>query len=152
VQRAAFCVLTVATTVLVAACQQSGLIARPAQGTPSALAVPAGFGVVVGQITPWYGDTRMLPTPPPAHPAGTVIVLRGTVTWVPTGAGGLSLHLPTETVTWESIPADGQYRFILPPGSYVIETTEPLWDYTSVSVLAGQTINTADLYPNKPYR
>jgi hypothetical protein len=93
----------------------------------------------------------MLPTPPPAHPAGTVVVLRGIVTWVPTG-GAFSLQLPTETVTSESIPAGGEYRFVLPPGSYVIETTEPRWDYTSVSVLAGQTINTQDLYPMKPYR
>jgi hypothetical protein len=106
---------------------------------------------VVGQITPFYSDTRNLPTQPPAHPAGTVVVPRGTGTWVPTGAGGVSLHLPTETVTAESIPAGGQYRFILPPGSYVIEITEPRWDYTSVSVVAGQTINTKDV-PHDPYR
>src|ERR1700686_1165999 len=116
--RAALCVLTVATTLLLAACQPSGLTARPTQATPSA-SVPAGFGVVVGQISPCYLDNRPNP-PPPAHPAGTVVVLRGSVTWVPTGAGGVTLHLPTETVTAESIPAGGQYRFILPPGPYVI--------------------------------
>jgi hypothetical protein len=130
-------------------CAGTSQTARP-QLTPSS-AIPAGFGVVVGQITPWYGDTRNLPTQPPAHPAGTVVVLRGTDSWVPGPAGGVSLQLPTETVTAESIPAGGQYRFILAPGSYVIETTEPLWDYTRVSVVAGQTINTKDV-PHDPYR
>lgn len=131
-------------------CAGTSQTARPAQATPSA-SVPAGFGVVVGQITPWYGDTRNLPTQPPAHPAGTVVVLRGTDSWVPTGAGGVSPKLPTETVTAESIPAGGQYRFILSPGSYVIEVTEPFWDYFDVSVVAGQTIDTKDV-PHPPYR
>jgi hypothetical protein len=142
---------TLLLVLLVAACQQPGATARPAQPTQFSSAIPSGFGVVVGQITPWYGDTRGLPTQPPAHPAGTVVVLRGTVSWVPTGAGGVSLHLPTETVTAESIPANGNYRFILPPGPYVIEITEPTWDYWSVSVVAGQTINTKDV-PHVPYR
>jgi hypothetical protein len=150
VPRSALCVLTVATTLLVAACQPSGPTARRAQATPSR-SVSAGFGVVIGQISPCYGmDYRPNP-PPPAHPAGTVVVLRGPVTWMPTGAGGFTLHLPTETVTAESIPADGQFRFILSPGPYVIETIEPLWWYTSVSVVAGQTINTQDL-PLEPCR
>jgi hypothetical protein len=162
--RAGLYVLTVLTTLLLAACQQSGPTARPAQATPSA-SLPAGLGVVVGQISPCYGmDLRGLPTQPPAHPAGTVVVLRGTVTWVPTGAGGVTLHLPTETVTSESIPGGGQYRFILPPGPYVIFVPSPgvyvatpggqmtaVGPYTIVSVVAGQTINTQDV-PREPCR
>ncbi len=148
--RAVLCVVTVGTTLLAAGCQQSGATARLAQ-PPSSPAVPAGFGVVVGQITPFYGDTRMLPTQPPAHPAGTVVVLRGSSLWVSTGTGGFSLHLPSETVAMASVPAGGQYRFVLPPGPYVIETTEPTWDYWDVTVVAGKTVNTKDV-PHPPYR
>jgi hypothetical protein len=132
-------------------CAGTSQTARPAQATSSA-SVTASFGVVVGQITPFYGLMGVEASPPPpVHPAGTVVVLRGHSTWVSDGAGGQSLHLPTETVTGESIPADGQYRFILPPGSYVIEVTEPLWDYFDVTVVAGQTIDTKDV-PHDPYR
>jgi len=147
--RATLCVLTVATTLLVAACQQSGPAAR-SQSAPSSSTMPTEYGVVVGQIEMCYGDTRLLATPPPAHPAGTVVVLRGTITWVPDSRGGSSLHFPTESVTSESIPQDGQFRFVVPPRSYVL-VPEPLGMYTSVTVLAGQTINTQDL-PVEPCR
>jgi hypothetical protein len=152
VPRPAFCVLIVATTLFVAACQQSGPIARPAQAPPSASAVPASFGLVVGQINACVGmDYRPNPPPPP-HPAGKVVVLRGTATWVPNTAGVFSLTLPTESITAESIPAGGEYRFKLPPGSYVIFVPSPgvyaiapdgretpVGPYANVSVAAGQT-------------
>jgi hypothetical protein len=160
VPRAALYVLTVATTLLVAACQQSGPTARPAQATPSA-SVAASFGVVVGQITPCTVDSRPNPPPPP-HPAGTMVVLRGSATWVPVTAGGLTLALPTEAITSESIPAGGEYRFILPPGSYVILVPDgtygfapggpmtPGGPYANVSVVAGQT--TSQDVPEGPCR
>jgi len=121
VPRAALCVLTVLTTLLAAACQQSGPTARQAASTPSGVqVVPIGSGLVVGQISPCYGPPPRTP-PSPAHPAGTVVVLRGSIKWIPDGRGGLSLGpFPTETVATESIPAGGTYRFTLPPGPYVI--------------------------------
>ena len=152
VPRAALCVLTVLTTVLAAACQQSGPTARPAASTPSGVHVaPTGSGLVVGQISPCYGPFQRTP-PPLAHPAGTVVVLRGSIKGIPDGRGGQYLGpFPTETVANESIPAGGTYRFILPPGPYVIvfppySTGEvpggpkiSFAPYASVSVVAGLT-------------
>jgi hypothetical protein len=163
VPRATLCILTVATTLLVAACQQSGPTASQAAPTPSA-SVPASFGVVVGQINVCVGmDYRPSPPPPP-HPAGTVVVLRGSATWVPVTAGGLTLTLPTESITAESIPAGGEYRFILPPGSYVIFVPDggygfapggpitPTGPYANVSVAAGQTTHQDVPDPSIPCR
>jgi hypothetical protein len=150
--RSALCVLTVATALLAAACQQSGPTARQAASTPSGVhVVPTALGLVVGQISPCYGPPHGTP-PPPAHPAGTVVVLRGSIKWISDGRGGQSLGpFPTETVATESIPTDGTYRFMLPPGPYVIVTppyssgsvpggpTISIAPYVSVSVVAGQT-------------
>jgi hypothetical protein len=140
VPRAALCVLTVLTTLLAAACQQSGPTAGQAASTPSGVPVVATApGLVVGQISPCSGPPRRTP-PPPAHPAGTVVVLRGSIRWIPDGRGGQSLGpFPTETVATESIPAGGTYRFTLPPGPYVIVTPP----YSSGSVLGGPTISIA---------
>ena len=134
-----------------AACQQSGPTAE-SQLTPSSPPIPGAFGILIGQISPCYGgDTRIgFATPPPEHPAGVAVVLRGTVTWQPDGTGGFSLHLPTQSVASESVPAGGQFRFVLAPGPYVV-ITEPSGVYTSVSVVAGQTINTKDV-PQPPCR
>ncbi len=148
--RAALCVLTVLTTLLAAACQQSG---PTASSTPSGVhVVPAAPGFVVGQISPCprplWGTA-----PPPAHPAGTVVVLRGIIKWISDGRGVQSLGpFPTETVATESIPAGGTYRFTLPPGPYVIVNppysigsvpggpTISFAPYATVSVVAGQTV------------
>jgi hypothetical protein len=150
--RSALCGLTMATALLAAGCQQVGPTARPAAPTPSGVhVVPTAPGLVVGQISPCSGPPRRTP-PPPAHPAGTVVVLRGSIEWIPDGRGGQSLGpFPTETVATESIPADGTYQFTLPPGPYVIVyppystgsvpggPTISIAPYASVSVVAGQT-------------
>jgi hypothetical protein len=152
VPRAALCVLTALTTLLAAACQQSGPTARPAASTPSGVHVaPTGSGLVVGQISPCYGPPLRTPRPP-THPAGTVVVLRGSINAIPDGRGRRYLGpFPTETAATESIPAGGTYRFTLLPGPYVIVlppystgevpggtkiSTAP---YASVSVVVGQT-------------
>jgi|SRR5438132_435464 len=151
VPRAALCVLTVVTTLLATACQQSGPTAGQS-ARPSAVQVAPSYGLVVGQINRCYGDYQRTP-PPPGHPAGTVVVLRGYIKWTPDGRGGQSLGpFPTETVATESIPTGGTYRFILPPGPYVIVIPPyvnvgsvpggpTIWlaPYASVSVVAGQT-------------
>jgi hypothetical protein len=149
--RTGVCVLTVLTTLLATACQLSGPTARQAASTPSGAQVaPTGYGLVVGQISHCYGDFQRTP-PPPGHPAGTVVVLRGSVKWIPDGRGGQYLGpFPTETVATESIPAGATYRFILPPGPYVIVLppylsgsvpggpTNSFAPYASVSVVAGR--------------
>jgi hypothetical protein len=145
-------------------CAGTSQTARLAQATPFA-SVPASFGVVVGQINYCGGmDYRPNP-PPPAHPAGTVAVLRGSITWIPIAGGGQSLGpFPTETVATQSIPTGGAYRFILPPGSYVIvilpylsvsvvgEATISVAPYASVSVVAGLTTHQDVPPPDYPCR
>ncbi len=119
--RSARSFLTVAVMILALSCQQSGVTSKQAPTTPSAQAVPVRFGLVVGQIRPCRpSDYLATPVPPPGHPAGTVTVLRGSITWVPGMAGGFTPALPTEAVIEESIPADGGYRFKLSPGPYVL--------------------------------
>jgi hypothetical protein len=150
--RSALCVLTVATALLATGCQQVGPTARPAAPTPSTVpAATAGFGLVLGQISPCEAPPHLGATPP-GHPAGTVVVLRGSVKWIPLAGGGKSLGpFPAETVATESIPAGGTYRFTLPPGPYVIVyppyssgsvpggPTISIAPYASVSVVGGQT-------------
>jgi len=152
VPRAAVCVLTVMTTLLATACQQSGPTARHGATTPSGAQVaPTGYGIVIGQITPCYAGYQRTP-PPPGHPAGSVVVLRGSIEWIADGRGGQYLGpFPTETVATESISTGGTYRFILAPGPYVIVLppyssgsvpggpTISFAPYASVSVMAGQT-------------
>lgn len=149
--RATFCLSAIALTLLLASCQESSQTAKRPAPTPSVAPTQAGFGLVVGQISPCIGP----PYPgakPPGHPAGTVVVLRGSMTWTSDGRGGQYLGpFPTETVATESIPTGGTYRFILPPGPYVIVLppystgsvpggpTISFAPYASVSVVAGQT-------------
>ena len=164
VPRAALCLLTVLATLLAAACQQSGPTAGQAASTPSAVhVVPTSLGLVVGQISPCSGPPRGT-APPPAHPAGTVVVLRGSIKWIPDGRGGQSLGpFPTETVATEWILAGGTYRFALPPGPYVIANppystgsvpggpTISIAPYASVSVVAGQTVHQDVPVPEECY-
>ena len=148
--RAAFCGLTVLTTLLAGGCQQPGPTARQADSTPSGAQVAPTYGVVFGQISPCYSDFQRTP-PPTGHPAGTVVVLRGSIKWIPDGRGGQYLGpFPTDIAASESIPAGGTYRFNLPPGPYVIVLppylrgsvpggpTISFAPYASVSVVAGQ--------------
>jgi hypothetical protein len=150
--RSALCVLAVATTLIATGCQQLGPTARSAAPTPSTVpAATAGFGLVLGQISPCEGPPHLGATPP-GHPAGTVVVLRGSIKWIPDGRGGQSLGpFPPETVATDSVPAGGMYRFMLAPGPYVIVhppystgsvpggPTISIAPYVSVSVVAGQT-------------
>ena len=150
VPRGALCVLA-ATILITTACQQSGSTARLTAPTPSdAHVAPTGSGLVVGQVSPCYLPNPRTPLPP-KHPAGTVVVLRGTVKWTPDGRGGQYLGpFPMDTVATESVPADGTYRFVLIPGPYVIVLlpwmsgsvpggpTVSFAPYASVSVAAGQ--------------
>jgi hypothetical protein len=87
--------------------------------TPAPQQFPGGRGAVVGGINPCFG---IPPTPGgPTYVAGTVTVLRGQVTWKPTGPGSSVPVLPTAQVTEQTLATNATYRFLLDPGSYVLE-------------------------------
>ena len=114
---------------------------------PSAAVGSAGFvftaaapstGTLTGGIDPCEG----IPIPGgPKYAAGTVVVLRGTVTWRTTGPGTSALVLPTQVVASESVKVDQTYSFRLPPGSYVLVAHFPppsnVTPFVSVTVTAG---------------
>jgi hypothetical protein len=87
------------------------------------------------------------------YEAGTVTVLRGVVSvWIPDPLAKSALP----TVATQVVPEGGEYRFILPPGPYVLVGDDggtdtingiPWVPWTSVSVAAGQTIST-DIPPS----
>ena len=156
-RRNAVSILTVLIALLATGCEQPAATARHIVPAASGLGdgAPYGYGVVVGQIGRCYGPPAIgQSSPRPPHPAGTVIVLRGSVEWLPAPNGGAYRGpLPTETVTSEWIPEGGTYRFNLPPGPYVLALA-PFWiagvpgvpSFRSgisenVSVVAGQTIS-----------
>jgi hypothetical protein len=74
---------------------------------------------VVGGIAPCYG----IPPPPggPTYVAGTVTVFRGQVTWKPIGLGSSVAVLPTAQVAEQAVATNATYRFVLDPGSYVLQ-------------------------------
>lgn len=120
---------------------------RSTQESGDALPFPANrgprgdFGYVVGQL----GRCPIRPflppgTPtPPSHPAGTVVVLKGSSMWEPATNGGVELVLPTQVVTSVAVPENGRYRFRLAPGDYVLATPGSIVPYADVSVVAGRT-------------
>jgi hypothetical protein len=81
--------------------------------------LPAGQGAVVGGIAPCHG---LPPTPGgPTYVAGTVTVFRGQVTWKPAGPGSSVAVLPTAQVAEQTVGTNATYRFVLDPGSYVLQ-------------------------------
>lgn len=74
---------------------------------------------MVGGIAPCYG---LPPTPGgPTSVAGTVTVFRGKITWKPDGPGSYLAVLPTARVADQSVATNANYRFVLDPGSYVLQ-------------------------------
>lgn len=53
--------------------------------------------------------------------AGTVAVFRGHVTWKPTEPGNWVAVLPTARVAEQRVATNATYRFVLDPGSYVLQ-------------------------------
>jgi hypothetical protein len=104
--------------------------------TPS----PNGKGVITGGIVPCSG---LPPEPNSRHyAAGTVTVFQGHI--ASNGA------LPTTVVVEESVAVNGTYRFVLDPGSYVLQGRFPpptnVLPSTSVMLRAGDNLK-ADI-PN----
>jgi hypothetical protein len=104
------------------------LIGRPVSSTHAAAqlsprpALPAaGTGIVTGQLSACFGvvpQNGPLPVTP-----GTVVVLRGVLTWKPDGPGTWRLvYPPGPAVASEHISDNYHqtFRFALPPGHYVL--------------------------------
>jgi hypothetical protein len=92
-----------------------------AQTRPGPALPAAGTGIVTGHLAACFG---ILPStkPWPVTP-GTVVVLRGRLTWKPDGPGTWRLVYPNgPAVASEHISDnyDQTFRFALPPGHYVI--------------------------------
>ena len=101
-----------AIAILATACGSPSPVPTPVQ-------LPEHHGTVVGGISPCYG---IPPTPGgPIYVAGTVTVLRGQVAWKPAGPGSSVAVLPTAQVAEQSVATNATYRFVLDPGSYVLQ-------------------------------
>lgn len=148
VVQAARGVLAVTMVAILSNCQTSGPTSEHANPTHSEPVARSDFGLVVGEV----GRCGVPPgmTRPPAHPAGTVVVFRGSSAWIPAPGGGSMLSLPTEAVASAWVPGAVEYQFSLLPGPYVLgvwygaATTSPqspqVYPYANVSVVAGRTI------------
>jgi hypothetical protein len=118
----------VALAVLAITVTAGILIGRAVTGTHAAGAVrprpavaAAGTGIVTGHLAACFGlapSAGSWPVTP-----GTVVVLRGTLTWKPDGPGTEQLVFPKgPVVTSEHISNnyDQTFRFALLPGQYVL--------------------------------
>ncbi len=124
---------------LLAGCASSTADHR-APDTPAS--VPSGMGAVIGGIDPCSG----LPiVGGPRYAAGTVTVLKGTVSWEPTGPGTSAAVFPATVAASQSLAENATYRFVLAPGTYVLRAGFPppanVEPYATVTVLAGRTLH-----------
>jgi hypothetical protein len=105
-------------SVVVPAGLMLSLVGCQASPTVSpAATIPTGNGVVVGGIDACSGLPLLTN---PGFVAGTVTVLRGTVSYVPEADGASTDVLPKETVAFQSVAKHQRYRFTLAPGNYVL--------------------------------
>jgi hypothetical protein len=91
-----------------------------AQTRPRSAAAGAGTGIVTGHLAACFG---IAPTNGRRITPGTVVALRGQVTWKPTAPGTWMLVYPKgPAVSSQHISNnyDQTFRFALPPGHYVI--------------------------------
>ena len=119
--------IAVALAVLGAAAVAAMLIGRAAMGSHGAAyprprpAAPAtGTGIVTGHLAACFGI-------PPTHgrriTPGTVVALRGHITWKPTAPGTWMIVYPKGPAVASGHISDNYdqtFRFALPPGHYVL--------------------------------
>jgi hypothetical protein len=116
-----------------------------AQAGPRAAVAAAGTGIVTGHLSACFGvalSTGSWPVTP-----GTVVVLRGRLTWKPDGPGTQRLVFPAgPAVASQHISNnyDQMFRFALPPGHYVLAgrygTGPGFVTFSQVTVTAGAVI------------
>jgi hypothetical protein len=149
--------LAVALAVLVAVAVTAVLIGRVtigshrvAQARPRPAALAAGTGIVTGHLAACFGI-------PPASgrriAPGTVVVLRGHITWKPIAPGTWMIVYPNGPAVASQHISDNYdqtFRFALPPGHYVLagqyDHGSGYGTFREVTVTAGANLR-ADL-PN----
>ena len=147
--------IAVALAVLVAVAVTAMLIGRvtigshrAAQARPPALA--AGTGIVTGHLAACFG---IRPASGRPIAPGTVVVLRGHITWKPVAPGTWMIVYPKGPAVASQHIADNYdqtFRFALPPGPYVLagryDHGSGYGTFREVTVTAGANLR-ADL-PN----
>jgi hypothetical protein len=120
--------------------------ARPvAQGRPRAGQLVTRTGIVTGQLPACFGLAPAVNRPAPVTP-GTVVVLRGSLTTRPDGPGMWRLVFPKGPVLAHQYISDNYtqvFRFVLPPGRYVLAGSFGGPGYSAfedVTVTAGRVI------------
>ena len=108
----------------------------PPLQTPAPTTIPAGDGAVVGGIDFCAG---VFPKVYPQFVAGTVKVYRGSLTTEPTSpSGSFRYVLPGVMEARTKVRVNQEFRFILPPGEYVLDVGAP-WIPVEVAVRPGAT-------------
>lgn len=121
------------------------------------VAAPPGthpaIGVIVGAITACIGTsaaatgTSASSHGHPPSDGGTVVALRGQLHTTATAGGTRTTLLPTDPVAAQTVAPGQHYRFVLPPGHYILDLTHdtktphrtPPLRYTPITVKAGTT-------------
>ena len=127
------------------------LIARAVTGTHAAAqsrsrsAAVTVTGIVTGHLAACFGmavPNRPLPVTP-----GTVVVLRGRITWKPTGPGSAQMIYPKGPILAQEHISNNYhqtFRFALPPGQYVIAgrygASTSYDTFSQVTVAAGRVV------------
>jgi len=115
----------------------------PAQSGPRT-DTAAATGIVTGHLPACFG---ILPNKPLPVTPGTVVVLRGRITWKPIGPGSEQIVYPKGPVAAQEHISNNYhqtFRFALPPGQYVIAGryggTTGFYTSSQVTVAAGKVV------------
>ena len=128
------------TTLIATGCAATPAPPRPPRipplQTPAPTTIPAGDGAIVGGIDFCAG---VFPKVYPRFVAGTVKVFRGSLTTEPTSpSGSFRYVLPGVMEARTKVRVNQEFRFILPPGEYVLDVGAP-WIPVEVAVRPGAT-------------
>lgn len=126
--------------LLASACAASPAPAKvphyPPLQTPTPTAIPVGDGAVPGGIGLCAG---VVPKVHPRFVAGTVKVYLGGLETEPAApSGSFRYVLPAQVVAQAHVRVNQEFRFFLPPGTYVLVVGAP-WFPVQVSVHLGQS-------------
>jgi hypothetical protein len=108
---------------------------QPIVNGPAATAGPTGE--VTGRIIrcsglgPIYGQSPFT--------GGTVVALKGTITYQPIYPAGNQDVFPTEVAARETVQPGKEFHFTLPPGSYVLRLSNGL-SWVQIEIHAGEII------------
>jgi uncharacterized membrane protein len=83
---------------------------------------PSGEGLVTGGIVPC---AAIVPPNGEQYAAGTVMVLKGYVSWRATGPGTSVVVFPKIVAAQETVATNASYQFGLAPGKYVLQAHFP---------------------------